>query len=260
MSRIAAAIDKARAGDRAALITYLMPGDPSLEESERHMLAALEHADILEIGVPFSDPVADGPVIERAGLRALASGTTLSDVLSLVKRLRAASDKPLVLMTYFNPVYLRGVDRFAQDAADAGVDGVILPDVPLEESDDIGAALAAQGIDLIQLASPATPDERMARLAKATRGFLYLVSSFGVTGARKDLAPETLELVKRAKSACGDAARIAVGFGVSEPRHARLLADAGADGVIVGSAIVGRIEQGAAPGDIGAVVRSLRDA
>lgn len=260
MSRIADAFARAKAEGRAALVTYLMPGDPSLEESEAHMLAALEHADILEVGVPFSDPVADGPVIERAGLRALARGTKLGDVLALVKRLRARTEKPLVLMTYYNPVYLRGVERFAKDAAEAGVDGVILPDVPLEESDEVGAVLAAKGIDLVQLASPATPPERMGRLAKATRGFLYLVSSFGVTGARKDLAPETLDLVKRARKACGDAAPIAVGFGVSEPRHARLLADAGADGVIVGSAIVGRIEQGAKPAEVAAFVRALREA
>ncbi|MEA3201184.1 MAG: tryptophan synthase alpha chain [Thermoplasmata archaeon] len=247
MSRLRAAFPK----DRPGVIAYAMAGDAT----EAHMLAILREADALEIGVPYSDPVADGPVIERAGVRALAKGVTLRDCLALAKRLRAASGKPILLMTYYNPVLQRGLARFAAEARDAGVDGVILPDAPLEESGPAGDALAAEGIDLVQLASPASPPDRLARLACATHGFLYVVSSFGVTGARQDLAPETGDLVKRV-AALG--VPFAVGFGVSEPRHVKALAAAGAPAVVVGSAIVGRIERGETPEQVAAYVRSLR--
>ncbi|HVM45764.1 MAG TPA: tryptophan synthase subunit alpha, partial [Candidatus Thermoplasmatota archaeon] len=190
--------------------------------------------------------------------RSPCAGARFDDALALCARLRKESDKPLVLMTYYNPVYQRGLARFAREAKAAGVDGVILPDVPLEESAAPGAALAKEGVDLVQLASPASGPERLARLAKATRGFLYLVSMYGVTGARKDLPPETADLVRRAAAACAGVTPFAVGFGVSEPAHVRMLAEAGADGVVVGSAIVGRIERGEAPEQVAAFVRSLR--
>lgn len=251
MSRLASAFPK----DRPAIVAYVMAGDPSLDASFEHARAILAEADVLEIGVPYSDPVADGPVIERAGVRALARGVTLADCLALAKRLRAVSGKPLVLMTYYNPVLQRGLARFAQEAREAGLDGVILPDVPLEESGPAGEALAKEGLDLVQLASPASPPERLARLARATRGFLYVVSSFGVTGARDDLAPETGDLVRRVQAL---GVPFAVGFGVSRPEHVKGLAAAGATGVVVGSAIVGRIERGETPAEVAAFVRTLR--
>lgn len=254
MSRLAGAF---RPG-RTTLLGYVMAGDPDTKRHLDYARAVLAECDILEIGVPFSDPVADGPTIERAAVRALARGAKLADAIALARALRQESDKPLVLMTYYNPVYRYGLERFAKDAAAAGVDGVILPDVPLEESASPGAAIAAAGLDLVQLASPATPPDRLARLAKATRGFLYLVSMYGVTGARKDLPPETAELVRRAKAACAGVTPFAVGFGVSEPGHVRMLAEAGADGVVVGSAIVGRIEREEAPAQVAAFVRGLR--
>ncbi|HET6404111.1 MAG TPA: tryptophan synthase subunit alpha [Candidatus Thermoplasmatota archaeon] len=255
MSRLASAFASAR---RPALVGYVMAGDPDTTRHLEYARAVLREADVLEIGVPFSDPVADGPTIERAAVRAIQRGAKLADALALARALRAESDKPLVLMTYYNPVHRYGLERFARDAAAAGVDGVILPDVPLEESERPGAELAKVGIDLVQLASPATPPERLARLAKATRGFLYLVSMYGVTGARKDLPPETLDLVRRTKAACAGVTPFAVGFGVSEPSHVATLRDAGADGVVVGSAIVGRIEKGEPPDAVAAYVRSLR--
>ncbi len=236
-------------------MAYLVAGDPSLDASFEHAKAILAEADVLEIGVPYSDPVADGPVIERAGVRALERGTTLADCLALAKQLRAITPKPLVVMTYYNPVLQKGLARFAREARDAGVDGVILPDVPLEESGPAGDALAKEGIDLVQLASPASPPERLARLAKATRGFLYVVSSFGVTGTRDDLAPETGDLVRRVKAL---GVPFAVGFGVARPEHVKSLAAAGAAGVVVGSAIVGRIERGETPEQVAAFVRALR--
>src|SRR5439155_1613994 len=179
MSRLAAAFSK-----RPALVAYVMAGEPDLQSDIKYARAALAEADALEIGVPFSDPVADGPTIERAHTRALARGATLAHALALARALRRESDKPLLLMTYYNPVLQRGLDKFAAEAREAGVDGVILPDCPLEESGPAGDALGKAGVDLIQLASPATPPERMTRLARATRGFLYVISSYGVTGAR----------------------------------------------------------------------------
>lgn len=260
MSRLPDAFARAARENRPALIAYVMAGHPDRERHLDYARAVLCECDALEIGVPFSDPVADGPVIEAAAVRALENGTKMEHALGLARALRAESDKPLVLMTYYNPVLRRGLARFAREARECGVDGVILPDVPLEESAEAGAALAAEGIDLVQLASPASDVERLARLAKATRGFLYLVSSFGVTGARSDVAPETAGLVGRAAEACRGLVPFAVGFGVSEPRHVRLLHEAGATGVIVGSAIVKRIEAGEAPEDVARFVRGLRDA
>jgi tryptophan synthase alpha chain len=254
MSRIPGAFPK----DRPAVIAYVMAGDPDHERSLAYARAILREADLLEIGVPFSDPVADGPAIERAAVRALVKGYRLDDALSLARSLRDVEPrKPILMMTYYNPVYRRGLARFAKDAREAGVDGVILPDCPLEESGPAGDALAAEGIDLVQLASPASGDERLARLAKATRGFLYVVSSYGTTGERKDLAPETGELVERVAKATGGAP-FAVGFGVSTPDHVRALASIGAPGIVVGSAIVSRIERGETPEQVAAYVRSLR--
>ena len=242
---------------RKAIVGYVMAGDPDTKRDLDYARAVLREADVLEIGVPFSDPVADGPTIERAAVRALQKGTTLAHALALARSLRDLEPrKPIVLMTYYNPVFRFGLDKFAAECASAGVDGVILPDVPLEESSGPGAAFAKQGVDLIQLASPASPPERLARLAKATRGFLYVVSMYGVTGARSGLAPETIEILKRAKAACAGVTPFAVGFGVSTPEHVAQLRDA--DGVVVGSAIVGRIEKGETPEQVAAYVRSLR--
>jgi tryptophan synthase alpha chain len=258
MSRIPRAFEEARARGRPALVAYVMAGHPDRERHLAYARAVLAECDVLEIGVPYSDPVADGPVIERAATRALEAGARMQDALDLARALRAEDPaKPLVLMTYYNPVLRRGLARFAHDAREAGVDGVILPDVPVEESAEPGAALAAEGVDLVQLASPATGPERLARLARATRGFLYVVSSFGVTGARREMAPETADVLERAASACRGIAPFAVGFGVSLPEHVRMLRDAGADGIVVGSAIVRRIDEGETPEAVGAFVRSL---
>ena len=258
MSRLERAFHDARAAGRPALVAYVMAGHPDRQSHLAYAKAVLAACDVLEIGVPFSDPVADGPVIERAATRALEGGARMQDALDLARALRAESDKPLVLMTYYNPVMRRGLARFARDARECGVDGVILPDVPVEESAEPAAALAAEGVDLVQLAGPASSPERLARLAKATRGFLYVVSSFGVTGARREMAPETADVLRRAAEACRGVTPFAVGFGVSAPEHVRMLRDAGADGIVVGSAIVRRIDEGETPEAVAAFVRSLR--
>lgn len=235
-----------------------MTGDPDLKRDADVARAVLSECDVLELGVPFSDPVADGPTIERAHTRALARGARLDHALALARTLRAQSAKPILLMTYYNPLLRRGLSAFARAAKEAGVDGVIVPDLPLEESGACGDALAREGLALVQLASPASPPERMARLAKATRGFLYVVSSYGVTGARDDLPAETLDVVRRAAQACEGVVPFAVGFGVSRAEHVRALHEAGAPGVVVGSAIVSRVEKGEAPAQVGAFVRALR--
>lgn len=260
MSRIRDAFARAASDHRAAIVAYVMAADPDNARGLAYARAILAQADIIEIGIPFSDPVADGPTIERAANRALAAGARLDDALQLASALRETEPaKPIVLMTYYNPVYRRGLDKFARDAEDAGVDGVIIPDVPLEESNEPAAVLASHGLDLVLLASPATPTERLAAIASATRGFLYVVSSYGVTGARQGVAPETADLVARAKKASeGAGVPFAVGFGVSTSEQVRALHEAGAHGVIVGSAIVARIEQGETPDSVAAFVRGLR--
>lgn len=257
MSRLPDAFAGPRGAGRPALVAYVMAGEPDGKRDVDYAREVLRHADVLEIGVPFSDPVADGPTIERAAVRALARGVKLDHSLSLARQLRAESRKPIVLMAYCNPLLKRGLDRFAREAADAGVDGLILPDVPLEEATPFERAFSGAGLDLVQLASPAASDERIGRLARATRGFLYVVSSFGVTGERDALPPESLDLVRRVASAA-PGAPFAVGFGVSKPEHVRALHKAGAPGIVVGSAIVGRIERGETPEQVGAFVRSLR--
>lgn len=246
---------------RPAMIAYLMAGDPDVRATRDHALALAPAIDMLELGIPFSDPIADGPTIQRAGQRALQAGTTPDDVLRLVQDLRAASTpfgKPIALMAYYNTVFHPGVENFVRRAADAGVDGLIVPDLPMEEARLLKSACRQRGMDLILLASPATDDERLRAIASATSGFLYLVSMFGVTGARDSLPEYTLETVKRVKGVVGDRIPLAVGFGVSRPEHVTALAGAGADGVIVGSAIVQRIEDGFTPEKLAEWVAGLR--
>lgn len=244
----------------AAFVGYVMGGDPNPNRSLEYARAVLEGgADVLELGVPFSDPVADGPTIQQAGIRAREAGTRVDHVLDMAGRLTADHDQPVVLMTYYNPIYRRGLPAFAEAAADAGVAGLIVPDLPLEESTPLRDALSGVGVDLVQLASPATSDARFQRLATATGGFLYLVSTFGVTGARTNVEDRTRELVQRARKHAGGTP-VAVGFGVSEPQHAATLRDAGADGVVVGSAIVDRIARGVDPTEVRAFVEGMKDA
>jgi tryptophan synthase alpha chain len=197
-------------------------------------------ADAVELGVPFSDPLADGPVVQRAGVRALASGTTLPRVLELVATLRSQLTMPIALMTYYNPVFVFGLKGFARTAVDAGVDGLIVPDLPYDESGPLRAEAEPAGLDLIQMVAPTSTAARVKAIARASRGFIYVVSLTGTTGERRELPPDlgaqmrTLRLVTT-KPLC-------VGFGVSTPEHAAAVGKL-ADGVIVGSAIVRLIER-----------------
>ncbi len=224
-----------------ALITYIMAGDPSLEITASLIrILARSGADLIELGVPFSDPLADGPSIQLAGQRALAAGANLAAILDMLSDVRKDTDVPLVLMSYFNPVLQFGLQEFAARASVAGVDGVILPDLPLEESGRILQLLGEQAVHLVPLLAPTSTEDKIHRVAQGDNGFVYCVSLTGVTGTRESL-PEGVDLfLQRVKRQVKQP--IAVGFGISNPQQARQLGPY-ADGVIVGSAIVNLIEK-----------------
>lgn len=256
MSRIGAAFHEARDQGRAALLVYLMAGDPDLATTESLALACGRGgADILELGIPFSDPIADGPEIQRAGQRALRAGTRPRDVLDLAGRLRDRTNMPLVLMTYVNPILAMGLTAFARHAADSGVDGVIVPDLSLEESEEARAALDAHGVDHVQLVAPSTPRERAVLIGRASRGFVYVVARYGTTGVRATLPADMRDRLASLKSLA--ALPLAVGFGVSNADQVRTLAGYGADGVVVGSAIVRRIAEDSRPEGVERLVADL---
>jgi tryptophan synthase alpha chain len=229
------------AEDRAAFVAYVMAGDPDLASSFE-ILSKLPAAgaDIIELGMPFSDPMAEGPTIQRAAQRSLAAKTKMADVLALVARFRQQDDAtPIVLMGYLNPVLFHGYEAFAADAARAGVDGMIIVDCPPEEADPLADALDAVGVSLIRLAAPTTDDVRLPAVVRRTSGFLYYVSVAGVTGVKEAVAASVAEPVRRLRAASG--LPVAVGFGIRTPERAAEVARV-ADGVVVGSALVDEIE------------------
>jgi tryptophan synthase alpha chain len=239
--RIASMFEAARARGEAALITYLMAGDPDLATSKAAAAALAEAgSDLIEIGMPFSDPIADGPTIQRASERALRAGAGVPQALALAAHVRARSDARLALMGYVNPVLSYGLERFFQDAASAGVDAVILPDVPPEEAGEVDRLAAVAGVKTVYLLAPTSPRAWGGAAAGAATGFLYFVTVTGVTGARKALPAELAAQV----SAVREESRlpVVVGFGVSGPDLAREMARI-ADGVVVGSAIVSRLAE-----------------
>jgi tryptophan synthase alpha chain len=244
------------------LIAYITAGDPSLDASAKIVLAAAEAgADIIELGIPFSDPVADGPVIQRASERALRNGATLAGVLGLVRDLRAHTDVPLVLFSYFNPILQMGLRKFAESAAYAGADGILATDLTPEEAHEYRTVMQAHGLDTIFLAAPTSTDQRLERIAKASAGFLYLVSRTGVTGARQALPEGLPQLVRRIRNLT--TLPIAVGFGISLPSHVSVLGGI-ADAAVVGSALMAAVE-GAASVDaavaaVASRVRALKNA
>jgi tryptophan synthase alpha chain len=241
MSRIADTFQRLRAEGRGGLITYVTAGDPTLQRTGE-ILRALDRsgADLLEVGVPFSDPLADGPVIQRASERALAAGTTLDGVLRMVAGVRPAISAPIVLFSYANPIHRMGFAAFAARAADAGVDGVLTLDLPVEESDPLRRVLVAAGLDVIFLLSPTTTLDRMRRAGELGTGFLYAISRMGVTGARDTIATGVSALVQRIRSVSD--LPVAVGFGLSRPEHVREVG-AVADAAVVGSALVSVIAE-----------------
>ena len=239
ISKLDHAFAQLRLRDEKALITYVMAGDPSLQETEQ-LVIELEQAgaDIIELGVPFSDPIADGPVIQQAAERALRSGTSLRTILAMVVRLRTRTKIPLVLMAYYNTVHAFGPERFCKEAVQAGVDGLILPDMPPDEAGPLKAPAAEAGLPLIFLLAPTSTDARRTYVARQSQGFIYYVSLTGITGAKLlNLAGvgKNVEKIRKVTNL-----PVAVGFGVATPEDAAKVA-AIADGVIVGSAIVKQI-------------------
>jgi tryptophan synthase alpha chain len=240
-TRITRRFDELRRSGELGLVAYLTAGDPTLEASQRLVVALAEAgADVLELGVPFSDPIADGPTIQRASERALRGGTTLAGVLGLVKKLRQKTEVPLVLFSYFNPVLQMGVEAFANAAAAAGADGVLITDLTPEEAGEYRPIVAAHGLDTIFLAAPTTTDARLRRIAEFSSGFLYLISRTGVTGTRESLPEDLPALVRRTRSVTQ--LPIAVGFGIALPGHVSVLGGM-ADAAVVGSALVEEIER-----------------
>jgi tryptophan synthase alpha chain len=246
--RLARAFALARAQGRCAFIPYITAGDPDLTRT-RSIARALADAgaDLLEIGVPFSDPIADGPVNQRASERALQRGVTLRSCLELAGHLREDGTPPVILFTYYNPIHRMGLESFARAAATAGVDGVLVTDLPPEEADDLKSVLLPQGVDLIFLLSPTSSNERLEMVGRQASGFLYFISRTGVTGAREDLPPELAGQVRAARQV--SSLPIAVGFGISRPEQVRSIATF-ADGVVVGSALMALIEENAAGPDL----------
>ena len=259
MSRIGEAFQNLRAGGRRGLIPYITVGDPDLETS-RALIVELARAGatLVELGVPFSDPVADGPTIQRASERALRHGVGVAEVLETLAAARSETDVPVVLFSYFNPLMQYGAERLAEDCARLGVDGVLVTDMTPEEAGDFSKTLASSGVAQIFLVAPTTTDARLKMIASLADGFIYAVSRAGVTGARAEMSAEAERLVSRVRAVSG--LPVAVGFGISTPEHVRDVWRY-ADAAVVGSALVAEIEKNADNPDlvarVGAFARSL---
>ncbi len=261
-TRISKRFAELRASGELGIVAYITAGDPSFDATLKYVLALAEAgADVIELGVPFSDPLADGPTIQRASERALKAGATLAGVLDLVRRIRQSSQVPLVLFSYYNPILQMGLEKFASAAANAGADGVLATDLTPEESEEYRRILAAHHLDAIFLGAPTSTDERLAKIAACSSGFLYLISRTGVTGAKYALPDDLPALLRRARGAT--ILPIAVGFGISLPGHVSVLGGL-ADAAVIGSALVSEIEKSksvdAAAAALAERVRSFKEA
>ena len=258
MTRIDAKFAALKADGKKAFVAYIMAGDPNYETS-LEIVRGLPSAgvDIIELGLPFTDPMADGPTIQLAGQRALEAGQTLEKTLRLARAFREGDDTtPIVMMGYYNPIYSHGVDRFLVDAKAAGVDGLIIVDLPPEEDSELCIPAQAAGLNFIRLATPTTDDRRLPKVLQNTGGFVYYVSITGITGAANAVATDVGPEVARIKAATD--LPIVVGFGIKTPEVSRNIASV-ADGAVVGSAIVERIGNGESPDEVLAFVKSLAD-
>ena len=258
--RLDETFQRLRAGGERALVPFFTAGDPSLAMTRRLVLEAVRRgADVIELGVPFSDPIGDGPVIQRAGVRALANGVTLMRVLETVAELRRETDVPIVLMGYYNSLLAFGLKGFAEAATKAGVDGAIVVDMPPEEATPLESEAVPVGLDLIYLVAPTSTSTRIRMIARRSRGFIYVVSLMGVTGARAELPADLAQQVRRLRAVTTKP--LCVGFGISRPEHAAAVGQL-ADGVVVGSAIVRLVEQrGDTPtlvSDVGDFIAALK--
>ncbi len=256
ISRVFAKIKKDK---RIALMPFLMAGDPDLETTAKILLKLQENgADMIELGIPYSDPLADGPIIQLSAARALSSGTTLDSVFEMLAKLKGKLSIPIILFTYSNPLINRGLEEFCFEASQVGVSGLVVPDLPLEEAEKLSHIAAEKDIDLILLVAPTTPKNRMKKIAETSKGFTYLVSVTGVTGERKVLEDNVEILVKQLKES--SSSPVAVGFGISDSKHVQKVRNWGADGAIVGSALVKRIanaSKGMEPNEAGDFCKEL---
>ena len=265
-TRISQRFASLREAGELGIVAYITAGDPSLDATLKFVIALAEAgADVIELGIPFSDPVADGPTIQRASERALKAGTTLASVLDLVRRIRrsnsAASEVPIVLFGYYNPMFQMGIEKFAASASAAGADGVLATDLTPEESTDYRRILAAHNLDTVFLAAPTSTADRIDKISAATSGFLYLISRTGVTGAKDSLPDDLPSLIRRVRSHTN--LPLAVGFGISLPGHVSVLGGL-ADAAVIGSALVSEIEKAdsvdVAAQALGSRIRGLKEA
>jgi len=237
MSRYAACFQSLRARGEKAFIPFFVIGDPDYGQSLDVVRAALgAGTDMLELGIGYSDPIADGPTIQAADLRALEAGSTVDRCLEFIREVRSFSEVPIGLLVYYNLILQRGIDRFCREAADAGLDGILAADVPVEEAGPLTRACRAVGVDPLFMVTPTVTEARLDRILRHAQGFLYMVALLGVTGARGDLHPDILGLLKRVRAKTD--LPLCAGFGISRAEHVRTLTRSGADGAIVGSAIV----------------------
>lgn len=243
MTSISQCFESLRAKSNCALIPFITAGDPDLNTTaEALQILDAAGADIIELGVPYSDPLADGPVIQAAATRALQKGTRLEQVLEVVKRVSPKLRSPIILFTYYNPILNRGIEAFLQQIVNAGVAGLVVPDLPLEEAASLLQPAAAVGIDVTLLVAPTSSAERIEAIARQSQGFIYLVSVTGVTGMRTGVEQRVQNLLQQLRQVTDKP--LGVGFGISQPEHARQVKDWGADAVIVGSAFVKRLADG----------------
>jgi tryptophan synthase alpha chain len=268
-TRISERFAALRESGELGIIAYITAGDPTLAATHKFVLALAEAgADVIELGIPFSDPLADGPTIQRASERALKAHTTLAQVIDLVREIRKSSEVPIVLFGYYNPVLQMGLEKFASSSSSAGADGVLITDLTPEESEDYRRNLAAHHLDTIFLGAPTSTDERLSKIAAVSSGFLYLISRTGVTGAKDALPDDLPALLRRARKVTQ--LPLAVGFGISLPGHVSVLGGL-ADAAVVGSALVSEIEKATAANPtpaaidtaaeaLAALVRSLKEA
>lgn len=243
MTAISRCFETLRRNQECALIPFITAGDPDLETTAK-ALQVLDHAgaDMIELGVPYSDPLADGPVIQAAATRALQRGTTLEQVLEMLKGISPSLRSPIILFTYYNPILHRGVDKFLGQIKEAGVSGLVVPDLPLEEAAGLLKPASEVGIDLTLLVAPTSSPERIEAIARASQGFIYLVSVTGVTGIRTEMHTRVSDLLQQIRNFTDKP--IGVGFGISDPQQARQVQAWGADAAIVGSAVVKRLAEG----------------
>ncbi|MCL2642829.1 MAG: tryptophan synthase subunit alpha [Candidatus Bathyarchaeota archaeon] len=245
MTAIKYVFENNRKNKKGCLIGYITAGDPTPDLTPK-IVEALIHGgvDIIELGLPFSDPIADGPTIQAASLRALNAGTTPLKVLDIAKKIKTKhANVPIVIMTYYNPIFHLGIDKFLSTAKNHGVNGFIVPDLPIEEATDFKKAANTYCLDTIFLAAPSTSEARLTKIVDASSGFLYIVSHFGVTGVKSAIDDSTLQLIQRIKPFTANKVPLAVGFGISQPEHIQRVINAGADAAIVGSAFINIIQK-----------------